>query len=124
MKSYKKIKLEKLNFYTINDNYINYLSEYDNHIAYNKNARRPYVGVVVIVDGHFYFAPLFSPKQKHKMYKDNLTFFRILNNKTKNVWNIDNLKIKSNKFFKNLLLFIHNLCTSTYICIKTTYAKE
>lgn len=83
MKNNKKIKLGKLNFYIIEDDYINYLSQYDKHIAYNKNSKRPYVGVVIIVDGHYYFAPLFSPKPKHQTYKDNLTFFKIVSNKTK-----------------------------------------
>lgn len=84
MKNTKKIKLGKLNFYIIDDNYIKYLSQFDKHIAYNKNEKRPYIGVVIIVEEHYYFAPLFSPKQKHKTYKDNLTFFKIINNKTKN----------------------------------------
>ena len=84
MKDTKKIKLGKLNFYIINGDYINYLSQFEKHIAYNKNEKRPYIGVVIIVKEHYYFAPLFSPKQKHKTYKDNLTFFRIINTKTKN----------------------------------------
>lgn len=39
MKDYEKIKLGKLNFYIIDDNYINYLSQFDRHIAYNKNQK-------------------------------------------------------------------------------------
>ena len=65
MKTNKKIKLGKLNFYIIDDDYISYLSQFDKHIAYNKNQQRPYIGVVIIVQEHYYFAPLFSPKQKH-----------------------------------------------------------
>ncbi len=84
MRNSKKHKLKNLNFYIINDNYVKYLSQFDKHIAYNKNEKRPYIGVVVIVKEHYYFAPLFSPKQKHKTYKDNLTFFKIVNSKTKN----------------------------------------
>ena len=84
MKNNKKLKIKKLNFYIIDDNYIEYLSQFDKHIAYNKNEKRPYIGVVLIVEEHYYFAPLFSPKQKHKTYKDNLTFFKIINEKTKN----------------------------------------
>ena len=84
MKDTKKIKLGKLNFYIIDDNYIKYLSQFDKHIAYNKNQKRPYIGVVIVVGEHYYFAPLFSPKPKHKNYKDNLTFFKIVNTKTKN----------------------------------------
>lgn len=84
MKNQKKIKLEKLNFFVIDDNYIKYLSQFDKHIAYNKSEKRPYIGVVIIVEGHYYFAPLFSPKPKHRTYKDNLTFFKIISIKSKN----------------------------------------
>lgn len=83
MKNNKKIKLGKLNFYIIDDNYISYLSQFDKHIAYNKSQKRPYIGVIIIVNEYYYFAPLFSPKQKYKTYKDNLTFFKIVNIKTK-----------------------------------------
>lgn len=83
MKNNKKIKLGKLNFYIIDDNYISYLSKFDKHIAYNKSQKRPYIGVIIIVNEYYYFAPLFSPKQKYKTYKDNLTFFKIVNIKTK-----------------------------------------
>lgn len=83
MKNIKKIKLGKLNFYIIDEDYINYLSKFDKHIAYNKNEKRPYIGVIIVVKQHYYFAPLFSPKQKHKTYKDNVSFFKIINPKTK-----------------------------------------
>ena len=58
MKDSKKIKLGKLNFYIIDDNYIKYLSQFDKHIAYNKNEKRPYIGVVIIIEEHYYFAPV------------------------------------------------------------------
>lgn len=70
-------------FYIIDDNYIEYLSQFDKHIAYNKNEKRLYIGIVIIVEKHYYFAPLFSTKQKHKRYKNNLTFFGITNLKAK-----------------------------------------
>ena len=78
-KETKKIKLGKLNFYIIDEDYINYLRKFDKHIAYNKNQKRPYIGVVIIVEDNYYFAPLFSPKVKHKTYRNNLTFFKIIN---------------------------------------------
>ena len=83
MKDNKKLKLEKLNFFVINNNYINFLSQFDRHIAYNKDGKRPYVGIVLKIKEYCYFAPLFSPKPKHKMYKDNLSFFKIINRKSK-----------------------------------------
>ena len=68
----------------VNSDYCDYLRKFDNKVAYNKNEKRPYIGVVIVGEEHYYFAPLFSPKQKHKTYKDNLTFFKIINTKTKN----------------------------------------
>jgi len=82
-KETKKIKLGKLNFYIIDEDYINYLRKFDKHIAYNKSQKRPYIGVVIIVEENYYFAPLLSPKAKHKTYRDNLTFFKIINIKRK-----------------------------------------
>ena len=83
MKEKPKIKLGKLNLYIIDNNYINYLSQFDKHIAHNKDGKRPYIGVVITVNKYYYFAPLFSPKPKHKDYKDNLSYFRIVTKKKK-----------------------------------------
>ena len=79
----KKLKLNKLNFYTVEESYIKYLNQFDKHIAYNKDEKRAYVGVVFVVNNHYYFAPLFSPKPQHKKYKNNSTIFKIKNVKTK-----------------------------------------
>ena len=63
MRNAKKIKIGKLKFYIIDDNYVSFLGQFDKHIAYNKNQKRPYIGVLIIVDNHRYFEPLFSPKK-------------------------------------------------------------
>lgn len=77
MKNNKKLKIGKLNFYIIDDNYIEYLSQFDKHIAYNKNEKRPYICVLLIVENHYYFAPLFSPKQKQYLFKVPLYYLTI-----------------------------------------------
>ncbi len=84
MKNNKKLKLEKLNFFVIDTKYINFLSQFDSHVAYNKDETRPYIGIVLRIEKHCYFAPLFSPKSKHKTYKNNLSFFKIVSKKSKN----------------------------------------
>ena len=33
---------ETLKFYTVNDEYIEYLSQFDNHVSWNKENKRPY----------------------------------------------------------------------------------
>ena len=47
-----------LKIYYLDENYINYLREYDNRVAYNKNQKRPYIGVVYTFNWLNYFAPL------------------------------------------------------------------
>ena len=65
-------KIENLNFYIVEDGYIEYASRWDHHIAYNKNNKRPYVGIVFKINGFSYFSPMFSPKKQHEGYKENL----------------------------------------------------
>lgn len=79
-----KNKIKNFNFYIISDDYINYLHQFEKHIAFNKNEARPYIGIVLQINNCYYFAPLYSPKMQHQKYKDNLTFFRIIDPKTKN----------------------------------------
>lgn len=67
-----------MDFYTISEEYVNYLIKYDEHVVHNKEENRPYIGNVLIIDEKHYFVPLFSPKLQHKTYKENFTFFNVL----------------------------------------------
>ena len=58
---------KNLKIYYISEQYINYLRKYDKNVAYNKNSTRPYIGVVYTYNNYNYFAPLASPKEKHKL---------------------------------------------------------
>ena len=51
-------KIENLNFYIVEDGYIEYASRWDHHIAYNKNNKRPYVGIVFKINVFSYFSPI------------------------------------------------------------------
>lgn len=66
-----------MKLYTIDDEYIDYLSRFDNLIAFNKGKTRPYVGIVLEINNINYFAPLYSPKPQHSKYKENPSFIRI-----------------------------------------------
>lgn len=66
-----------MRLYTVKDEYINFLRKYDTKVAENKNHKRPYVGVLIEVDGIKYYAPLTSPKEKHKHMKNSKDFRRI-----------------------------------------------
>ena len=66
-----------MRFYHIKDEYIAFLRQYDQRVALNKQQKRPYIGVVVEVDGMRYYAPLTSPKPKHRRMKNGKDFRKI-----------------------------------------------
>lgn len=68
------MKKDKFKFYYINQKYINYIRQFDDRVP-TKN--RPYLGIVFKNKSYIYLAPLYSPKEKHKNYYMNNTFFRI-----------------------------------------------
>lgn len=47
--------MENLRIYRVSDHYIRFLNSRDSKVQYNKNARRPYVGVVFSFGGFQYF---------------------------------------------------------------------
>ena len=66
-----------MKLYTIDDEYVEYMSQFDDKIAFNKGKTRPYVGIVLEINKIQYFAPLYSPKPQHSKYKENPSFIRI-----------------------------------------------
>ena len=66
-----------MDFYYIQDDYINYLRQFDKNVSINKHETRPYVGIVLTVNYMDYFAPLTSPKQKHKKMKNSIDYRKI-----------------------------------------------
>ncbi len=68
-----------LELYRANLNYCNYLHDYDNKVPIisNEKENRPFIGVILCVNGLNFFAPLTSPKLKHLSMKDNKDFIRI-----------------------------------------------
>ena len=54
--------MKELLFYTVNREYIKYLSMYDEHVSYNKDDighSRPYLGIVLEIKCYRYFVPLY-----------------------------------------------------------------
>ncbi len=78
-------KNETLKFYTIKEDYIEYLSRFDSHVSWNKDQKRPYVGIVLRIEKYLYFAPLYSYKVGYDKYKDNPSFIRVEDRKGKKV---------------------------------------
>ena len=66
-----------MKFYNIKDEYINYLKKYDAKVADNKKGKRPYVGVVLEIEGIKYYTPFTSPKEKHRKMKNTKDFRKI-----------------------------------------------
>ena len=108
-----------MDLYTINTDYINYLKKFQARIWDNEenNRLRPYAGVVMDIGNHKYYAPLSSPKPKHKQMSDRLDFIRLeYRGQLKAVINLNNMipvensyitKIDienlSDEYYKNLL---------------------
>ena len=65
-----------LKFYTVNNDYINYLRQFDQRI-YENRSRRPYIGIVHVIGDINYYVPLSSPKPKHKTMKNSKDFHKI-----------------------------------------------
>jgi len=67
----------------VDSNYCNYLRKFDKRVPYNYGTKeiRPFVGVLLKVNGCMYFAPLSSPKPKHLNMKDTIDFLRLDNGK-------------------------------------------
>lgn len=73
--------MDKLNFYKVNEEYIKYIRKFDEKVSqsYNEKARRPFIGIILNVDGILYFAPFTSPKKKHLKMKNTIDFLKIDN---------------------------------------------
>lgn len=75
---YKKIKIVK-----VDSRYCDYLRKFDNKVVYNYNQKelRPFIGILFSINHCEYFAPLSSPKKKHKMLKNTLDLIKIKDGK-------------------------------------------
>lgn len=72
-KSFKIVKIDS--------NYCDYLRQFDSKVPYNRGIKdlRPFIGVLFVIENMEYFAPLSSPKPKHKQIKNTLDLIKIEN---------------------------------------------
>ena len=84
---YKNFKIVK-----VDSKYCDYLRNFDNKVSYNagKKELRPFIGVLFMVGNCEYFAPLSSPKSKHKTLKNTIDLLKI-NNGIYGVINFNNM---------------------------------
>ena len=73
--------IHNLQIVRVNSKYCDYLREFDNKVIYNNNGKelRPFIGILFNIENIEYFAPLSSPKPKHKKMKNTIDFFKIKN---------------------------------------------
>lgn len=92
---YKSFKIVK-----VDSKYCDFLRKYDNKVPYNAGSKelRPFIGVLFFIGECEYFAPLSSPKLKHKNLKNNLDLLKI-NNGNYGVVNFNNMiPVTSNNY--------------------------
>ncbi len=70
-------QMGKFRFYHIHDGYVDYLHKVDNRVQLNKGQRRPYVGIVLSINGFDYYVPLESPKPNHVNIKSSGPVFKL-----------------------------------------------
>ncbi|MGL6063536.1 MAG: type III toxin-antitoxin system ToxN/AbiQ family toxin [Fusobacteriaceae bacterium] len=100
-----------MKLYTVHEEYINYLKNFSENVKYNKNESRPYVGVVLKINEHNFFAPLGSPKLKHIEMKESIDFIKIENGQA-GVINLNNMIPISLKHIKKIDFY---LCDKEYM---------
>lgn len=68
-----------IKIYGVEDAYIKYLSQYQEHLFLHKGGSfgRKYIGAVLEINRFSYFAPLSSFKSKHKNMKESVDFIKI-----------------------------------------------
>lgn len=71
---YKDFKIVK-----VDSKYCDYLRNFDNKVPYNMGEKelRPFIGILFMVGKCEYFAPLASPKPKHKSLKNTIDILLI-----------------------------------------------
>lgn len=73
------IMKEKFRLVRIDENYCDYLREYDSRVMFNSEDKRlrPFVGVMLSVNGLDYYAPMTSPKPDFEYRKNSPIFQKI-----------------------------------------------
>ncbi|MBQ0041739.1 MAG: type III toxin-antitoxin system ToxN/AbiQ family toxin [Lachnospiraceae bacterium] len=112
--------MDKLDLYYIDLKYIRNLSNADDNVMsispQRGKEKRPFVGVIVLVNGTKYCIPLTSPKDKFKAKKSQIDFVKIFdigrrdeNNQYKliGVLNINNMIPVEDGVIKKVVLTIH-----------------
>lgn len=84
--------MDKLLYYEIEEEYIDYLSQFSGHLFHNAKVSqiysRKYVGILFTINEIKYFAPLSSFKPKHRRLNETVDFIKIGDMAVKNLNNM------------------------------------
>ena len=67
------IRFDDFSFYHVDTAYLQYLNCIDSEVAFTQEkdyTKKPFLGILVIIDTYTYFIPLTSGKQKHTKWKN------------------------------------------------------
>lgn len=98
----------RLHLYTLDMKYVRDLSKADDKVMsvspQENKENRPFVGIVVIMDGKKYCIPLTSPKPKHEKMKNDLDFSKMYDahNRLIGALNFNNMIPVSEEFIKQI----------------------
>ena len=93
--------IRNLKLVRVDSRYCDYLRSFDSKVPYNMHIKstRPFIGILFKIENFEYFAPLSSPKEKHKIMKNTIDFLKIKNGELGAI-NFNNMiPINSNNYF-------------------------
>lgn len=82
-----------MNWYIVDEEYINYLLQFDPRVGFINygDKLKLHVGTVLSIDGHHYYVPISSAKPKHHKMSNSLDFQKLKDSKTGYLYAILNL---------------------------------
>ncbi|MBR1376789.1 MAG: type III toxin-antitoxin system ToxN/AbiQ family toxin [Bacilli bacterium] len=89
----------------INSDYCDYLRKYDYRVPFNNKDKktRPFVGILFKINDFDYFAPLSSPKVKHRNMRSSLDYIK-LDNGNLEIVNFNNMLPVTKNVYKIILI--------------------
>lgn len=122
------MKNNRLYFYEVEDEYVEYMSKFDEKIMYtkieNRKFKRKYIGILFRINDEYYIAPLSRYKKKHEKMNETIDFLKVENKAVINLNNMFPVKMENitkieiekeeNYNYKQLLRNEYKLCNSKF----------
>lgn len=120
---------EKLSLYNVDMKYNRELANHDDNVLSNSpqigKENRPYIGIIVLINGKHYCAPITSPKPKHNSMPKNFDYEKIYDNdRLISVINFNNMIPVCKAVISKIDIQIHKNDNPQVKKNKTLLAKE